>query len=125
VSAVAKAEVPGCDAKLFLRCDEQNVLHRGAENRSRVGNVIYRSGKRQSDGSVGQPRRLKYRELDCAGLPCGDQVRLLSIASRTQFAEYARPSFWRHNGRRIGDRFVGGMNQPRDLGKAFAGAEAT
>jgi hypothetical protein len=34
----SEAEVPGCDAKLFLRCDEQNVLHRGAENRSRVGN---------------------------------------------------------------------------------------
>jgi hypothetical protein len=33
----SEAEVPRCDAKLFLRCDEQNVLHRGAENRSRVG----------------------------------------------------------------------------------------
>jgi hypothetical protein len=33
----SEAEVPRCDAKLFLRCDEQNVLHRGAENRSLVG----------------------------------------------------------------------------------------
>jgi len=29
---------------------------------------------------------LKYRELDCADYP-GDQVRLLSIASRTSSAE--------------------------------------
>jgi len=37
VSAGSESDVPGCDAKPFLRRDEQNVLHRGAENRSLVG----------------------------------------------------------------------------------------
>jgi len=38
VSAGSEADVPRCGAKLFLRCDEQNVLHRGGENNSVVGN---------------------------------------------------------------------------------------
>jgi len=29
VSAGSEFGSPGCDAKPFLRCDEQNVLHRG------------------------------------------------------------------------------------------------
>jgi len=37
VSAGSESEVPGCDAKPFLRCDEQNVLHRGAEKPLTVG----------------------------------------------------------------------------------------
>jgi hypothetical protein len=38
VSAGSEADVPRCGTKLPLRCDEQNVLHRGAENGSVVGN---------------------------------------------------------------------------------------
>jgi hypothetical protein len=38
VSAGSEADVPRCGAKLLLRCDEQNVLHRGAENGSVVDN---------------------------------------------------------------------------------------
>jgi hypothetical protein len=37
-SAGSEADVSRCGAKLLLRCDEQNVLHRGAENGSVVGN---------------------------------------------------------------------------------------
>jgi hypothetical protein len=38
VSAGSKADEPRCGAKPLLRCDQQNVLHRGAENGSLVGN---------------------------------------------------------------------------------------
>src|SRR5882757_4906716 len=86
--------------------------------------VIYRSGKRQSDGSVGQPRRSKYRELDCTDYLRGSGQAALDRQSH-QFGRGTYAKLLAHNGRRVGDRFVGGMNQPRDLGKAFAGAEQT
>src|SRR5713101_7197645 len=69
--------------------------------------VIYRSGKRQSDGSVGKPRRSKYRELHCTDDLRGSGQAALDWQSH-HIDRVTHAKLMAHDGRRISDRFVGG-----------------